>query len=217
MSGLWDKQLSPVGDIDPVGTGTRLNRIKRSSYSHELTMRRLRRSVPNFALLALAACSAAASSDSPPSAGERAAIADSVRQTIVSTYDLSKPDVVDRFMRLYADTGRVVSASGGFVTTSRDSLRRQIETFWTAVGQNMQGPTWTWGDMIIDVLSRNAVAVTASYTVPHHTPDGQPHMIGGAWTSVWTRRNGRWIIVQEHLSDLPRSVTAPMEAGMHHP
>jgi hypothetical protein len=42
-------------------------------------------------------------------------------------------------------------------------------------------------------------------------------MIGGAWTSVWTRRNGRWIIVQEHLSDLPRAVTAPMEAGMHHP
>jgi len=180
-------------------------------------MRRLRRTLPNFALLVIGACSAAGSSDSSLGAGERAAIADTVKRTIVSTYDLSRPDVVDRFMRLYADTGRVVSASGGFVTTSRDSLRRQIETFWTAVGQNMQGPTWTWGDMIIDVLSRNAVAVTATYTVPHHTPDGQPHMIGGAWTSVWTHRNGRWVIVQEHLSDLPRAVTAPMEAGMHQP
>jgi len=180
-------------------------------------MRRFRPLFPILASIAIGACSTAASSDAPPSDAERAAIADTVKRTIISTYDLSKPDVVERFMRLYADTGRVVSASGGFVITSRDSLRRQIETFWSAVGQNMQEPKWTWGDMLVDVLSRDAVAVTASYTVPHRTPDGQPHIIGGAWTSVWTRRNGRWVIVQEHLSDLPRTVTAPMEVGMHHP
>jgi hypothetical protein len=179
-------------------------------------MTRFSRTLPSIALLAGAACSAAGSSDAVPDVRERAAIADTVKQTIIQTYDLSKPEVVQRFMRLYADTGRVVSASGGFVTASRDSLRRQMESFWTAVGQNMQEPKWTWGDIFIDVLSRNAVAVTATYTVPHHTPDGRAHLIGGAWSSVWTRRNGRWVIVQEHLSDLPRSVTAPMEAGMQH-
>jgi hypothetical protein len=30
-----------------------------------------------------------------------------------------------------------------------------------------------------------------------------PHVIGGAWTAVFANRGGRWVIVQEHLSDAP--------------
>jgi hypothetical protein len=55
----------------------------------------------------------------------------------------------------------------------------------------------------VDVLSRTAAVMTATYRVPHHTPRGDPHVIGGAWTAVFSRRNGEWVIVQEHLSDSP--------------
>jgi hypothetical protein len=44
---------------------------------------------------------------------------------------------------------------------------------------------------------------------------GAPHVIGGAWTAVFARRDGRWAIVQEHLSDVPAAVDAapPISSG----
>jgi len=30
-----------------------------------------------------------------------------------------------------------------------------------------------------------------------------PHDLAGAWTALFERRNGKWVIVQEHLSDVP--------------
>jgi len=57
--------------------------------------------------------------------------------------------------------------------------------------------------MHVDVLSRDAAVVTASYRIPHLTPRGMPHVIAGALTQVFVRRNGRWVVVQEHLSEVP--------------
>lgn len=148
------------------------------------------------------------------STSERQAIADSIRTLLVDTYTFDGKDPVPRFMRLYPDTGSVVSAASGGFTIARDSVRQALTTFWTTAGQYMRQPSWTWGTMKIDVLSRDAAAVTARYTVPHWTPEGKPHVLGGVWTSVWTRRNGRWVIVQEHLSDLPRPVAEQVEATM---
>lgn len=45
--------------------------------------------------------------------------------------------------------------------------------------------------------------MTASYRVPHLNPMNMPHTIAGAWTAVFVKRGGRWVIVQEHLSDAP--------------
>jgi ketosteroid isomerase-like protein len=69
----------------------------------------------------------------------------------------------------------------------------------------MRDPTWTWDEWHIDVLSRDAAVVTATYHVPHLTPRGEPHTIAGAMTEVFQRRGGRWSVVQEHLSDLAAS------------
>jgi SnoaL-like domain len=123
---------------------------------------------------------------------------------LVSAYDLSKPgDEVGRLMSLYPAKGPVVSASGGLVSVSRDSLEAGIRAFWENVGRNMRQPKWEWGQMHVDVLSRDAAVVTTTYRVPHLTPRGEPHVIAGAWTAVFQRRDGRWVIVQEHLSDVP--------------
>ena len=150
----------------------------------------------------MAACARPASDTI--SASERAAIADTLQRMIVAANDISKPgDVVGRMMSLYAPTGGVVSASGGRVTVSRDSLEGQVRTFWQYVGTNMRDPKWQWDPMHVDVLSRDAAVVTASYRIPHLTPRGMPHVIAGALTQVFVRRNGRWVVVQEHLSEVP--------------
>jgi ketosteroid isomerase-like protein len=144
-----------------------------------------------------------------PSAGQmmseahRAAIADSLRQMVAAAYDFSKGDMVERLMSLYPDSGRVVSATAGRVSASRDTLEAGIRQFWQNVGRNMRNPRWTWGETHVEVLSPDAAVLTATYRIPHRTPEGAPHVIGGAWTAVFARRDGRWVIVHEHLSDAP--------------
>lgn len=159
--------------------------------------------VTAFAMLAVyLACTR--SDATPLSDGQRAATADTLKALITGAYDLSKPgDPVARLMSLYPASGRIVSASGGQVSTSRDTLEAGIRAFWENVGKNMHDPTWQWGEMHVDVLAPDAAVVTTTYRVPHTTPRGDPHVIAGAWTAVFQRRAGKWVIVQEHLSDVP--------------
>jgi ketosteroid isomerase-like protein len=141
-------------------------------------------------------------SGSDMSAAQKKAIADSLKQLVVTTYDLSKPDPVKRLMSLYPTEGRVISASGGVTTTTRPQLQQAIQAFWTYVGQNMRHPRWEWTSMTVDVLAPDAAVMTSTYRIPHVTPMGMNHVIGGAWTAVFQKRNGKWVIVQEHLSDV---------------
>jgi ketosteroid isomerase-like protein len=141
-------------------------------------------------------------------AARRTAIADTLTAMIRSAYDLKANDVVGRFMSLYPDTGRVISASGGRVTTTRKALEDGIRSFWQYVGRNMQDPKWIWGTPQVDVLSPDAAVVTTTYRIPHRTPAGEAHTVAGAWTAVFARRGGKWVIVQEHLSEIPSEVLA---------
>jgi ketosteroid isomerase-like protein len=160
--------------------------------------------LPALAATIVAVVGCSARSDRELSATEKSAIADSLKTLVVATYDLSKPDPVASLMSLYpADS--LVSASAGTVVRTRAQLEQQVKTFWNYVGVNMQKPKWEWTSMNIDVLSRDAAAMTSTYRIPHMTPQGTPHLLGGAWTAVFARRGGRWVIVQEHLSDAPSS------------
>ena len=170
---------------------------------------------PLVALLLLALGACGAPDAIRVDASTQKAVADTLRTLIVNAYDITKPgDAVARLMSLYPDSGRVISASGGQVTTSRDSLERGIRAFWTYVGRNMQQPKWEWGPFHVDVLAPDAAVLTTTYRVPHKTPRGDPHVIAGAWTAVFQRRNGKWVIIQEHLSDLPEALAMPGMAGM---
>jgi hypothetical protein len=137
------------------------------------------------------------------SAIQRIAAERAIRSEVVSAYDFSRPDVPGNLMALYAPTGPIVSASGGRITTSRDSLRAQIQTFWSNVGSNMRDARVEWTAMHIDVLAPGAAVMTATYRIPHRQPNGLPHVIGGAWTAVFVLRSGHWYVIQEHLSDDP--------------
>ncbi len=147
------------------------------------------------------ACSPGASSTL--SLQQRTAIAESIRARLRAACDLSAPDFVARMMSLYPDTGRVISATSGRITTTRAELEQNIRTFWESTGQNMRQPRWVWDTMAVDVLAPDAAVLTATYRIPHLTPRGMSHVVGGAWTAVFERRGGTWVIVQEHLSDAP--------------
>jgi hypothetical protein len=153
-----------------------------------------------MAIMGAFACGPRSAADM--SAAEKKAIADSLKRLVVSAYDLSKPDPVKSLMSLYPDQGRVISASGGVITTTRPQLEQGIKAFWTYVGQNMRNPKWQWTSMNVDVLAPDAAVMTSTYRVPHLTPMGMNHVIAGAWTAVFQKRSGRWVIIQEHLSDV---------------
>ena len=175
----------------------------------------MRPSIRPLAILAFALGACGTPNHQPLDASYQRAVSDTLRTLIVNAYDLTKPgDAVARLMSLYPDSGRVISASGGQVTTNRDSLEAGIRAFWTYVGRNMQQPKWEWGPMLVDLLAPDAAVLTTTYRVPHRTPAGDPHVIAGAWTAVFQRRGGRWVIIQEHLSDLPEALAMPGMAAM---
>ena len=134
---------------------------------------------------------------------QRVAAQRAIRSEVEAAYDFSRADVPGNLMALYAPSGPLVSASGGRITTSRDSLRAGIQAFWTNVGRNMRDARVEWTAMNIDVLAPGVAVMTATYRIPHHQPNGLPHVIGGAWTAVFVQRNGHWYITEEHLSDNP--------------
>ena len=170
----------------------------------------------------LAACFllAACSSSEPVSDAEKRAIVNLLTRQVKAAYDLTKPDAEQRLLSLYPANGRVVSAAGGRMLASRDTLAMAIKAFWTNVGANMRDATWIWDQMTFDVLAPNAAVMTATYHVPHRTPRNEPHTFGGAWTAVFQKRGDRWYIIQEHLSDLPamtRETSRPGPSPMQMP
>jgi ketosteroid isomerase-like protein len=150
-------------------------------------------------LLALTACSCPGLSSS-----DTAAIRAEVEQALRDAYDLSKPEPLPRMLSLYPSSGRVVSANTGRVITSSDSIANGIREFWYYVGVNMRNPKWEWTNIYVDVLSRDAAVVTGTYRIPHLNPNNRPHVLGGAMTMVFKRQDGRWVVIQEHLSDTPQ-------------
>jgi hypothetical protein len=171
------------------------------------------RSLLALALATMLAACRRDSADAAPSPARDAALADTLAARIAAAYDFSRPDVVARLMDLYPASGPVVSAAAGRVTTSRAALQQSIERFWQRVGQNMQQPRFVIGERHATSLGPDAAVLTLTYSIPHHTPEGLPHTLAGAWTAVFVRRNGRWVIVQEHLSDLPAQPVAAAPAA----
>lgn len=160
--------------------------------------------------LSAASCSRGGSASVTPQ--QRQAITQAIETEMRAANDPTKPNLAARILSLYADTGRIVSASGGRAITARDTIAAGIHYFVDNVAANMRDPHWIWDRMYIDVLAPDAAVLTATYHIPHINPHGQPHVIGGAWTAVFQKRGDRWVIIQEHLSDLPQQ--SAMDSAM---
>jgi hypothetical protein len=150
----------------------------------------------------------------PLTAADSRVIGDSIRSLVREAYDLSASDVPERMLSIYPREGRIVSATAGRVTSTREMLGSAVRSFWDGVGRFMVKPTWNWEAIEVDVLSPDVAVMTAQYTVRHWTYTGAPHVIGGVWTAVWQRRERRWEVTHEHLSDMPRPTAEAIEAQM---
>ena len=170
---------------------------------------KIRGLIPIGLAVLIAACGPRSAADM--SVAEKAAVADTLKKLVVNAYNLSSPDPLKSLMSLYPTDGRVISASGGVITTTHAQLEEGIKAFWTYVGQNMRNPKWEWTSMNVDVLAPDAAVMTSTYRVPHLTPTGMNHVIGGAWTAVFQKRGGRWVIIQEHLSDMQSNPNLQMD------
>ena len=159
------------------------------------------RVVPSVILALLAACTG--TGPAPDTARNDTALADTLKARIAEAYDFSRPGVPERMSALYPDSGLVPSASGGQIIPSADSLRAGIAAFWQNAGQNMRDAKWVWGDVYVQRLGPDAAVLTGTWSIPHIAPNDQPHVIKGAWTAVFRRLDGKWMIVAEHLSTPP--------------
>jgi hypothetical protein len=159
--------------------------------------------LPIICLLILSLSCDSGPGDAELTPAQKDAIGKEIEIAVRNAYDLSKPGIAERMLALYPKSGRLVSANSGRVLASRDSIEMGIRYFWENVGVNMREPRWVWERFYVDVLSPSSAVVTATYRVPHRTPRNLPHELGGAMTLIFEKRGGRWLIVQEHLSDLP--------------
>jgi hypothetical protein len=164
-------------------------------------------------VLAVSACSR----NGQLTLAQRTAIAHEIDAKVRDAYDLSKPGAEQRMLSLYVDTGRVISAEEGQIVGRRDSIQMGIKLFWQNVAINMRQPKWIWTQTYVDVLSPTAAVFTGAYRVPHLTPRNEPHEIAGVMTMVFVKRNGKWGVVQEHLSDTPAPMSMPMDSTMKRP
>jgi hypothetical protein len=146
--------------------------------------------------------SSACAKPEPPGGGDEA-LADTLRARIAEAYDFGRPGVLERMSALYPDSGRVISASGGQLSISPDTLRAGLAAFWENVGRNMKDARWVWGPVYLDRLAPDAAVLTGSWSIPHIAPTGGPHVIRGVWTAVFRNLGGQWYIVTEHLSAPP--------------
>lgn len=142
----------------------------------------------------------------PVTDAQRKVITDSLKKLVTQAYDLSAPNPVQRMMSLYPESGPIYSTASGHISTTRKELQEQIDTFWHFVGSNMRNPKWEWTAMHVDVLAPDAAVMTASYRIPHLTPMNMQHVIAGAWTAAFVNRGGKWVVIQEHLSDVPSAI-----------
>lgn len=152
---------------------------------------------------ALVGCRPIATDSRTTSLGPDQALTDTLKVRIEGAYDFSRPDVATRMAELYPDSGQAISASGGSLTVGVDSIRAGIAEFWKNAGKNMRDPKWVWGDAFAERLGPDAGVLTATWSIPHIAPTGRPHVIQGAWTAVFRRIGGKWVIVAEHLSVPP--------------
>lgn len=227
---------SPLAPLPPPGTrhpGDGAHRGAGRGGRH-VAWQEIRRTARRRAATALAGVVAAAASagcgtpapgeSSPgtaaPTAGRAAAVdgsgaaadpvlADSIAALLGAAYDFASPDFVARVMRLYPAGDPVIAAAAGRVTTSRAALQLELQRFWEQVGQNMREPRLVVGARHAVRLGPDAAAFTGTYAIPHRTPEGRPHTLAGAWTFVLRRAGAGWVIVHEHLSDVPRPVPRP--------
>ena len=134
-----------------------------------------------------AACQSGSDDLSRPA--RRQAIADTLTRMVRSAYDLKAPNPVARFMSLLPHSGRVISASGGRMTTNATPSNPESSRSGSSSARTCRirrGSGETTGRCPVRQCRGGHHDVSNS---PSHACRRTP-TVAGAWTAVFARRAG---------------------------
>ncbi len=151
-------------------------------------------------LLVAAACKPAGSG--AMSDQDRATVAAGVRQADAAFWAALPSRNVDSVMAHFASN--VVFADEGMIFPTRDSLTVAARA---TMGTERSAQV-TVGDRRITVLGPDAAVLTTTFEEMVVDTAGGSATFKGAWSAVWQREHGRWLMVQSHES-LPSPEAAP--------
>jgi hypothetical protein len=161
-------------------------------------------------VLVLAGAAACAPKPTVMTDAQRAAIADTARAIVTSTFmAASKKDVLTAFASYSSDPDTRYTENG-VTYPNLDALRKAN----TDLVGPLEALTVAPGTMDVMVLSPDAAVVTSKMSITLK-PAGKPEFkTTGVLTSVVQRRNGKWRTVYSHESDLnieqmEKAITAP--------
>ena len=135
------------------------------------------------------------------SAGQKAAIADTIRAQANRLIDAIASKKIDRFMELFATEPDLTYVDNGRIYPTREALAAAAGGFFKRIGS----AGGTWESPRILPLSPNSGAFTGIFRPQMVDTAGKPLWTDGKiWTFVYQRRAGKWVIVQAHeINALP--------------
>jgi len=135
---------------------------------------------------------------------QRSAIADSVRMAHRALFAATQSRNVDSIMSYF--TGEAGFAEAGMLYPSRDSLVNAARNFFGGT----RSVAVTTAEPVIVVLGPNAAALATTFRESVVDTAGHTIDISGAWSAVYRREAGRWMVVQAHESfPVPAPTQAP--------
>lgn len=138
---------------------------------------------------------ACAQSASAPN-GVRGAASDSTRALLTRIQDAVNSRDVAKVMATYPDGPTVTSAAFGALLRQRAAIEANMRDFFA----HTETVHIRFIDPVIDIISRNASAVTTRYVLEATPRGGASSSSCGVWSGVLVLRGGRFVILQEHQS-----------------
>jgi hypothetical protein len=130
---------------------------------------------------------------------QRRAIADTIRQQAAALYADENRRSAEVFIQQMSDSD-FHYASTGNLFPSKDSLSRAARQRVSALREL----TYTLRDSgYVSVLSPDAAVFTGAYDEVAVDSGGKKTTYRDAWTGVYERRNGKWVITHGHFSRAP--------------
>ena len=132
-------------------------------------------------------------------ASQRQAIADTVRQQAAALYADENRRSAEVFIQQMSDSDFHYASTGNLFPT-KDSLSRAARQRVSALREL----TYTLRDSgYVSVLSPDAAVFTGAYDEVAVDSGGKKTTYRDAWTGVYERRNGKWVITHGHFSRAP--------------
>jgi ketosteroid isomerase-like protein len=134
-----------------------------------------------------------------PTAQQRAAITDTVKDLANKLFEAENRRDADVFMAQSSDDPDFRYISSGNLFPSKDSLSRSAH----ARVKSLKSLTYTLKQSGVTVLSPDAAVFTGAYDETAVDSTGKSQTFRDGWTAVYQRRNGKWKIIHGHFSRAP--------------